>query len=157
MLVSAKQQHKLAITIHISRPSWMSLPAHPSMSSQSSRLWSLCYTAAFHWLSVLHLVMCMFQCSFLNLSHPLLTPRVPILSHYVLSLRTVYENMFHSFELYWFYEPPQERFPLVETWPTGLAGILFLWHCKGGWINLNVKFLNHSTFSLKKKKKQLST
>lgn len=126
------------------------------MSSQSSRLWPLCYTAAPHRLSVWHLVMCMFQCSFLNLSHSLLTPRPPIPNHYVLSLCAVYENMSHSYVHLNFTDSVNlhRTASLLETWTTGLAGIVFLWHCRGRWINLNVKFLNHSTFSLKKKTKQ---
>ena len=40
-------------------------PCHPSRSSQSSRLNSLCCTADPHWLSFSHRVMYMFQC------HPL--------------------------------------------------------------------------------------
>ena len=47
-------------------------PSLPSRSSQSTELSSLCYTATCHWLSILHMVMDMFQCLSLNLSHPLL-------------------------------------------------------------------------------------
>ena len=47
-------------------------PSHPSGSSQSSRLSSLCYPAAPHLLSVLHTVAYVCQRSSLNLSHPLL-------------------------------------------------------------------------------------
>ena len=45
------------VCIHISPPSGTSLPApasHPSRSSQSMVLGSLCCTAGSHWLSVLH-------------------------------------------------------------------------------------------------------
>ena len=57
-------------------PSWTSLPlpipSHPSRLSQSTRFSSLCHTANSHWLSILHMVMYMFQCYSLYSSHPLL-------------------------------------------------------------------------------------
>ena len=75
MLVSAMQQHESVINIYI--PSILSLPpitpSHPSRSSQSPRLSSLCYTSASHWLSILHMVMYMCQCYSLNSSYPLLS------------------------------------------------------------------------------------
>ena len=43
VLVSAAKQHESAIRIHISPPSWTSLP---SRLSQSTELRPLCYTAA---------------------------------------------------------------------------------------------------------------
>ena len=52
MLVSAAQWSESAIRIHISSPSWTSLPL--SRSSQSIELSSLCYIAASQELSVLH-------------------------------------------------------------------------------------------------------
>ena len=64
MLVSAVQQCESTICINISHPSWASLPppspphSHPSRSSQSTKLSSLCHTAASHQLSVLHAVLC---------------------------------------------------------------------------------------------------
>ena len=51
MLVSAVQWSESAICIHISPPSWAPHsppPSHPSRSSQSTDLSSLCYTAASH-------------------------------------------------------------------------------------------------------------
>ena len=59
MLVPAVQGSESAVCIHISPPSWACLPPsliipHPSL--QSTELSSLCYTAASHYLSVLHLV-----------------------------------------------------------------------------------------------------
>ena len=49
MLVSAVEQSESAIHIHISPPSWASLTApHPSRSSQSTELRSLCYTAGLY-------------------------------------------------------------------------------------------------------------
>ena len=55
----------------------MNLPAtshasHPSRLSQSTDLSSLNHTASSHWLSILHMVMYMFQCYSLYWSHPLL-------------------------------------------------------------------------------------
>ena len=51
MLVSAVQRSESAICIHISPPSWAPHsppPSHPSRSSQSTELSSLCYTVASH-------------------------------------------------------------------------------------------------------------
>ena len=46
---------------------------HPTPKmSQSTKLSSLYYTAASHWLSDLHVVGYIGQCCFLSLSHPLL-------------------------------------------------------------------------------------
>ena len=65
VLVSAIYQHESAIGIHMSSPSWNSLlpliPSHPSRLSQSPSLSSLSHTANFHWLSVLHMVVYMFN------------------------------------------------------------------------------------------------
>ena len=59
---------------------WTSLPSptpsHPSGLSQSTGLSSLCHTANSHWLSILHMVMCMFPCSSLSSSHLLSSPHV---------------------------------------------------------------------------------
>ena len=64
--------------VYISPPSWTSLPpstpSHPSRLSQSTGLRSLCYTGSSHLLSILHMVMYIFPCYSLNLSHPLLPP-----------------------------------------------------------------------------------
>ena len=66
-----------------------SLQFHPSMSSQSSRLGFLCYTAASLQLSILHrtiyiyvhiymcVCVCVCQCYFINLFYPLLLPLSP--------------------------------------------------------------------------------
>ena len=75
VLVSALQQHESAISIHMSLPSWTSLPlpSHLSRLSQSTGLSSLCYTTTSHKLSILHMIMYMHQCYVLNSSHPSLT------------------------------------------------------------------------------------
>ena len=74
VLVSDIHLHEPAV----SPPSWASLPtptsSHPSRLSQSTRLGSLCHTAASHSLSVLHMVMYMFQHYPFNSFHPLLPP-----------------------------------------------------------------------------------
>ena len=59
VLVSAIQQCKSAIIIHMPPPSLVSLPfpSHPFRSSQSARLGSLCYTAPSHQVSILHLML----------------------------------------------------------------------------------------------------
>ena len=58
VLVPAVQQCKSAISMCIYSPSLLSLPllpwSHPSRSSQSASLSSLCCTAASHWLLILH-------------------------------------------------------------------------------------------------------
>ena len=62
-------------------PSLSNLPptpsSHPSRLSQSMTLSFLHHIANFHWLSVSHMVMFMFQCYFLSLSYPLLPPLCP--------------------------------------------------------------------------------
>ena len=90
VLVSAVHQHESTISthtyiyththIHTSPPFSVSLPpSHPSRPSQSTKLSSLCYATASHWLSILHMVVYMFQCQSLYLYHdllPLLYPQV---------------------------------------------------------------------------------
>ena len=54
-------------------------PLPPSLSSRSShrtRLGSLCYTSTSYQLSILHVIVYICQCCFLNLSHPHLCPQV---------------------------------------------------------------------------------
>ena len=61
--------------VPISPPSWASLPSslsHPSRSSQSTELISLCYAAASHQPTILHLVVYICQCY----SHFALPPHV---------------------------------------------------------------------------------
>ena len=60
-------------------------PSHSSRLSQSPGLSSLNHTASSHWLSILHMVMYMFQYYSLYWSHPLLAPLRPKL--YSLCLR----------------------------------------------------------------------
>ena len=57
-------------------------PSHPSRLTQSTGFSFLCHTAAFHSLSVLHMVIYLFQCNPLNSSRPLL----PLLSAQVCPL-----------------------------------------------------------------------
>ena len=60
VLVSAVHRRGSAIDMHVSRPSWASLPpptpSHPSGLSQSTRLSSLRHTANSYWLSILHMI-----------------------------------------------------------------------------------------------------
>ena len=63
--------------IHISPPSCVSLPpslSHPSRWSQSTQLMSLCYAAASHQLSILHLVVYICPCYSLISSQLTLPP-----------------------------------------------------------------------------------
>ena len=73
LLIFAKHQHKSAMGIHMSPPSWASLPlltpSSPSRLSQSPSFSSLSHTANSHWLSILHMVKYMFQCYSPNLSN----------------------------------------------------------------------------------------
>ena len=72
VLVSALQQCESAISVHASPPSWTSLPppalSHPSWLSQSTRLSSLSHSN-FPLLSVLRVVMYLFQCCSFSSSH----------------------------------------------------------------------------------------
>ena len=75
-------QHELAISIHMSPPSWTSSHFLPHLTPlgchRALDLGSLQHTANSYWLSILHLVMYMFQCSSLKSSHillPLLCPK----------------------------------------------------------------------------------
>ena len=77
LLFSAKYQHEPAIGMHMSPPSWTSLPSpspfHQSRLLQSPCLSSLSDTANSHWLSVLHVVI-RFPCYSLHTFHPLFLP-----------------------------------------------------------------------------------
>ena len=59
-LISVIYQHELSIGVHMSPPSWTSLPPpthyHPSRLLQSPSLSSLSHTENFYWLSILHWV-----------------------------------------------------------------------------------------------------
>ena len=59
-IIALQVQHESAICMHISPHSWASLSpppiSHPSRSSQSTKLSSLCYIAASRWLSILYMV-----------------------------------------------------------------------------------------------------
>ena len=72
-------QCEAATGIHMSPPSWNSLPppipSHPSRLSHSLGF-ELSHTADSYWLCILYLVMYMFQCCSLSLSHPLIPPSV---------------------------------------------------------------------------------
>ena len=76
----ARRQHEWAVGIHMSPLSCTHLPSspasHPFRWSQSTGLSSLHHAANSHWLSILHMVMYMFQCYSLKLSHPLFLPCV---------------------------------------------------------------------------------
>ena len=81
VLVSATHQDEPAIGVHMSPPSEASLPPvapSPPCSCHGARgLSSLRYAANPHWLCLSHMIMCLFQCYFLNSSHPLLLPLGP--------------------------------------------------------------------------------
>ena len=68
---------------HAYVPSFLNTPSHlrphaiPPGCRRTPALGSLCYTANFHWLSVLHMVMYMFPCYSLTSSDSLLLPLFP--------------------------------------------------------------------------------
>ena len=74
-LVSEIHQHESAISVHMPPPSGppFHLPPQPTPLGchRVSGLSSLHHTADSHWLSILHTIMCMFQCYSLNSSHAL--------------------------------------------------------------------------------------
>ena len=74
--------HESVISIHMSPPSWNSLPplspSHHSKLSQSTHMGSLIHTANPHLLSILHMVMYVFQCYSLKSSHPRSLPFISV-------------------------------------------------------------------------------
>ena len=79
MMVFAIHWHESAIGIHMSPPSWihapppaLDIPPQPTPVGchKALTLGSLHLTSYSHWLSVLHMVMYVFQCYSLKLSHP---------------------------------------------------------------------------------------
>ena len=75
---------------------WSGVPLPSPRSSQSTRLSSLCYTAASRYLSVLHMIVHIYQCFFLNLSHPLLLQMCPQICSLCLCLHFFSVNRFIS-------------------------------------------------------------
>ena len=75
MLISAVQQYKSAIIIHMTTPFCAPSPppSHHSKSSQSTRLDSLCCVIAPYQLSLLPMIAYIYQCCFLCSSHTLLS------------------------------------------------------------------------------------
>ena len=77
-LVSVVQWSESAICIHVSPPSWayltLSPSTHPSRSSQSTELSSLCCRPASHWLSILHVVVYTRQSYSPSSPHPPFSP-----------------------------------------------------------------------------------
>ena len=71
MSVSVKYQHESATGTHMSLLLGPPTPSHPSRLPQNIGLTCQCHTANSHWLSVLHMVVYMFQCYSLYASHPL--------------------------------------------------------------------------------------
>ena len=147
MLVSAIKQHELAISVHMSPPSWSflwpSTPFHPSRLLQSTRSSSFVLNSNFP-VSILHMVICMFHCYSLSLSHPLFQtfcnlcylPQLP--AHSELNcdtpeaipmsyIRNLWISPYVKEKLSFF--PPTERktqfFPTMYFFPLCL---LFWWH-----------------------------
>ena len=79
-------------------PSLLSLPllpsSHPARSSWRMGLGSLCYVATSHQLSVLHMIVYIYQCYFLHLFHSLLSSLCPQVSSLYLHLQSFPANRF---------------------------------------------------------------
>ena len=81
MTAFAIHQHESAIGIHMSPPSCTLAPTSlspiPPDCHRAPALGSLCRIANSHQLSILHVVMCMFQCHSPKSSHPHPLPQSP--------------------------------------------------------------------------------
>ena len=101
LLVSAVQQSESAIRIHIS-PYALPLepPSHPSypipLGPHKVLSWSLCYAAAYHEPSILHLVVYICQCYSLALSQLPLPPLCPQVCSLCLRLYSCHATRFIS-------------------------------------------------------------
>ena len=86
------------IYIYIDHPSSASLlpVLHPSPSSQSTRLSSLCFAATSHELAISHMAVYICQGCFPNRSHPLLPPQHPPTCSLCLHLHFFSVNMINS-------------------------------------------------------------
>ena len=78
-MIFAIHQHELAIDAHVTPPSpelSSSLPPHSILPGchRALALGALHHTSNSHWLSILHMVMYVFQFYSLTSSHPLLLP-----------------------------------------------------------------------------------
>ena len=75
-MASAVHQHESAMGTHVTPPSCtlLPLPPHPVPPDclRAPALGPLYHTSNSHWLSVLHMLMYVFQCYSLKSSHPLL-------------------------------------------------------------------------------------
>ena len=86
-MASVMHQHELAISMHMSPNSWTTTPdpsPHPTPLGchRAQALGALSHSSNSHWLSVLHMVMYMFQCYCLKSSQSLL----PLLCSKIYSL-----------------------------------------------------------------------
>ena len=81
MMVSATHQYELAVGMHVSPPfGTLSHLPHHQIPPSCHRAWVLgvpLHISNLHWLSVLHMVIYIFQCYSLKSSHPLLLPLNP--------------------------------------------------------------------------------
>ena len=108
--VFVKHPHESAIGIHMSPPSWTSLPppspAHPTRLSQSPSLGSLRHTANSLWLSVLHMIVYMFPCYSPNSSHLPFLPPLAMLSLFSMAVSPlllcnyIHQSYFSRFHIY---------------------------------------------------------
>ena len=89
-MVSVINQYESAIGIHVFPPSWTSLtiPPHPIPLGlhRAPALGALLHASNSHRLSILHMVMYMFQCYCFKLSHPLLLLSPKVCSLHLCSL-----------------------------------------------------------------------
>ena len=77
-------------------PAHCSMPSYPSRLLQRTGLSSLCYKATSHQLSILYMIMYMFQCYSPNSSQPLLPPLCPQVCPLCLRLYSCPANRFIS-------------------------------------------------------------
>ena len=82
MMIFAIHQHGSAIEVYMCplplEPPYPLPPCSTTVGCHRAlALGSLLYTANYRWLSILHMVIYMFQCSSLKSSHPLILPLCP--------------------------------------------------------------------------------
>ena len=121
VLVSAIQRHDSAMCTYI--PSVLNLPStstsYPSRSPRFTELSSLCYAAASHQLAILHTAVYIYQCYFLNSSHPLLPSLCSQVHSVCLHLYLCLANRFRKMKFFFYAWARKEQnlnqMPIPET------------------------------------------
>ena len=94
-------------------------PSHPSISSQSARLGSLCYTATFHQLSILHRTVCMYVDATFSI-HPTV-----LYSNFSLAVYFTQDSVYVCW-CYFLHSSPPFPSPTMSTSPFTTSASLFL-------------------------------